>query len=491
MSTRILNQVASHLPADDEHPFRTGAWTPNTTEVTADDLEVIGEIPSDLDGVYLRNTENPVFPAIERYHPFDGDGMLHAMHFSGGRATYTNRFVQTEGLSAEIEAGRPLWAGILEHPMQSERDGWGARQRMKDASSTDVVVHRGQALTTFYQCGDAYLQDPITLEPTGRATWFGDFPSDWGVSAHTKLDELTGELLYFSYAKEAPYLKYGVVSPEGRVVHRADIPLPGPRLPHDMAFTQNYAIFNDFPVFWDPRLLPKGIHFARFDPTLPSRFAVIPRRATTDQVRWFEAKATYALHFANAYEDGEEIVLDGYPQANPMPSKEPGDGPYDLLKRYVDLRALQTHLHRWRFNLVTGETTEERLCEDITEFPSINGRFGGRPYRYIYAMTNKAGWFLFNGLRRHYLEAGEVQRYDWPDGVYASESPMAPRVNAKSEDDGYVVTFVTDMNANRSECQIFDAQDIGKGPICRVLLPHRISSGTHACWAPGTTLGRP
>ena len=43
---------------------------------------------------------------------------------------------------------------------------------------------------------------------------------------------------------------------------------------------------------------------------MPSRFAVIPRRGSTGQIRWFEAEATYALHFVNAYEDGHEIVLD-------------------------------------------------------------------------------------------------------------------------------------------------------------------------------------
>jgi carotenoid cleavage dioxygenase len=30
---------------------------------------------------------------------------------------------------------------------------------------------------------------------------------------------------------------------------------------------------------------------------------------------------------------------------------------------------------------------------------------------------------------------------------------------------------------------ILDARDFARGPIARVLLPHRISSGTHSCWA--------
>ena len=95
---------------------------------TDSDLTVLeGEIPRDLDGIYLRNTENPLLPAIGRYHPFDGDGMLHAISFEDGRASYRNRMIATEGLGAEIQAGAPLWAGILESPEKSLRDGWGAR----------------------------------------------------------------------------------------------------------------------------------------------------------------------------------------------------------------------------------------------------------------------------------------------------------------------------------------------------------------------------
>src|SRR5689334_24474164 len=137
MTTRVVRRYENRLPAEDDHPYRTGAWRPNLAEYDADDLEVVsGAIPHDLDGVYLRNTENPLLPSVGRYHPFDGDGMLHAVRFGGGRAAYRNRMVRTAGLAAELEAGTPLWAGIIEAPAKSARDGWGARGRMKDASST-------------------------------------------------------------------------------------------------------------------------------------------------------------------------------------------------------------------------------------------------------------------------------------------------------------------------------------------------------------------
>ncbi len=136
MNTEIVGKFLSTLPEDDDHPYRTGAWRPQTTEWDADDLIVVeGEIPADLDGVYLRNTENPLHPAFKAYHPFDGDGMMHIVGFRDGKAFYRNRFVRTDGFLAENEAGGPLWPGIAEPVELAKRDhGWGARTLMKDAS---------------------------------------------------------------------------------------------------------------------------------------------------------------------------------------------------------------------------------------------------------------------------------------------------------------------------------------------------------------------
>jgi len=490
VNVRIVERFVSKLPPSDMHPYRTGAWRPNLVEYDATDLDVVaGEIPKDLEGVYLRNTENPLFEAIDgRYHPFDGDGMLHAIHFHEGKADYKNRFVRTQGLAAELELGQAIWAGILESPERSERDGWGARTRMKDASSTDVVVHAGVALTSFYQCGDLYRLDPRTMEQLGPADWGGRFPKDVGVSAHTKVDERTGELLFFNYGKQAPYMHYGVVSPKGELVHYVPIPLPGPRLPHDMAFTENFSILSDFPIYWDPARLEENQHRARFFKETPSRFAVIPRRGTTEDIQWFEADPTYVLHYANAYEDGDEIVLDGYHQGDPLHELRPGESPITLFMRSLDMHELKTRLHRWRFNRKTGTTKEEVLDDACTEFPTINGAVAGRRHRYVYSAVGEPGFFLFSGLVRYDLEGGGRQEYRFPKGVFCSESPMAPRTHARGEDDGYLVTFVTDMNRDVSECQIFDASAIDRGPIGRVALPERISSGTHAHWASAAAL---
>jgi carotenoid cleavage dioxygenase len=408
--------------------------------------------------------------------------MVHAIRFEGGRAHYRNRMVRTSGLAAELAAGEPLWAGIIEPATRSQRDGVGARGRMKDASSTDVVVHAGRALTSFYQCGELYAHELATLEAAGPLAWSGGF-GGFGVSAHPKLDEVTGELLVFGYGTRAPYFAFGVVDRDGALVHERPVPLPGPRLPHDLAFTEHHVIVGDFPLFWDPELLARGIHRPRWNPQLPTRFGVVPRRGH-GEIRWFEAAPTYVLHFINAYEQGDTIVIDGYFQADPMPKPDPADGPWAGLRKMVDVHAMRARPHRWRLDLVTGTVREERLFDVICEFPSIDGRVGGRRHRFAYAMTAKPGWFLFDGMVRFDLETGDVQRFGWPDGVYGSEAPIARRRGATAEADGYAVTFVSDTTRDESECQIFDAHHLDAGPLARVRLPERICAGTHACWAP-------
>ncbi len=478
MSVHRLAPVVTTLEPSN-HPYLNGAWTPLHEEVDAPGLTVIsGEIPKDIDGVYLRNTENQVHQPLGRFHPFDGDGMIHQIAFQDGQASYRNRFVRTRGFEAEQEAKASLWGGLADPVQLARRPGWGAHGWLKDSSSTDIVVHAGRALSTFYQCGEGYRLDPLSLEAQGLESWV---PID-GISAHPKVDEATGELMFFNYSKHAPYMHYGLVGADNRLKVYQPVPTPGPRLPHDMAFTEHYAILNDLPVFWDAKLLERDIHAVRFHEGVPSRFAIVPRHG--GEVCWFEAAPTYVLHWLNAYEDGDEIVLDGYFQEDPTPKPHADALPgFEHMMAYLDEHSFRSKLHRWRFNLKTGETTEGHLDDRIVEFGMINAKYAGRKYRYGYSTVSKPGWFLFTGFVKHDLETGQSTEYLLPEGVYASEAPFAPRVGAVDEDDGYLVSFLTDEIHGTSECVLIDARDIARGPVCRIALPHKLCSGAHAVWA--------
>ena len=196
------------------------------------------------------------------------------------------------------------------------------------------------------------------------------------------------------------------------------------------------------------------------------------------------------LHFVNAYEDGDEIVLDGFFQGDPEPVDNGLGDKWQRAFRFLALDRMQARLHRWRLNLVSGAVREEQLSDSITEFGMINSGYAGGAYRYTYAATGKPGWFLFDGLVKHDLQTGAEQRYAFGEGVYGSETAMAPRAGSTSEDDGYLVTLTTDMNVDASYCLVFDAGRVGDGPVCKLQLPERVSSGTHSTWVAGSQLRR-
>ncbi|WP_228445804.1 carotenoid oxygenase family protein [Terricaulis silvestris] len=94
----------------------------------------------------------------------------------------------------------------------------------------------------------------------------------------------------------------------------------------------------------------------------------------------------------------------------------------------------------------------------------------------------------FRGFTRAVVQTqtavtGNSESYEFGEGRCGGEAPFAPRINAEDEDDGYLVSFVIGENAGKSECVVIDAKRIADGPVARIALPHKICSGTHACWA--------
>src|SRR4051812_40630793 len=101
-------------------PALAGNNAPIHAEDSFEDLPVIGTVPADFSGLYVRNGPNAYYPPDWRYHAYDGDGMLHAVRFDAGRVSYRNRWIRTAALCEEQAAGRPLWKGLKE-PFRADR----------------------------------------------------------------------------------------------------------------------------------------------------------------------------------------------------------------------------------------------------------------------------------------------------------------------------------------------------------------------------------
>ncbi|WP_163509898.1 carotenoid oxygenase family protein [Fodinicola acaciae] len=463
-------QVAGAEP----NPYLLGVYAPVDTEIDADNLQVIGQIPADLNGVYLRNGPNPRYRPDGRYHWFDGDGMVHAVQLENGKARYRNRWIRTKAFEAESAAGKALWTGVMENP-KGNPFGNARGLPLKDNANTDVIFHRGKVLATWYLCGSPYAIDPLSLETLGAEDFLGTLAGD--MMAHPKVDERTGELFWFDYGPTPPFMRYGVISADGRVTHLTNVDLPGPRLPHDMAITEHYAVLMDLPLVQDLAAARQGRHKIVFDRSLPARFGVLPRYGS--DVRWFEASSCYIYHVVNAWEDGDEVVMDVCRVKRPQPR---ADAVTPLAKMLSYLR-LDAQLHRYRFNLATGATAETALDDDNTEFPSVDARTVGQRGRFAYNVhISPESTLLFDGLVKYDISTGAKTQWSFGQGRWGSEAPFAPRDGSTSDDDGYLVTFVQDERENRSELDIFDAADVTAGPVARVLLPQRVPLGFHATW---------
>ena len=475
------------LPVHDI-PGLNGPNAPIGKEIAATELEVIGEMPKDLNGIHVRNGPNPWFPPDWRYHVYDGDGMLHAAYFENGKVSYRNRWIRTTSLEEEIAAGHTLWKGLKEPPRRDRPD-----EPQKNNSNTDVKFHAGKLLTMFYLTGKPYHLDIHTLETIGKTDYDGAFEK---ISAHSRPDEHTGELLFFDYDKKPPYMTYGVIDAAGKLKHKIDIDLPGPRLPHDLAVTEHYTILHDFPLHPDPEALQAGRHKLVFHPEIPSRFGIVPRYGKASELRWFEASPGYMLHAVNAWEedgkDGKSIVMIG----TPYRIHDGDDGKPDVQRLIKTIRNRRRDylLKEWRFNLDTGKTTE-RVIDDVlnTEFPVINTAYQGRKNRWTYNIIFPQGGNedpRFTGLVKYDLETGGYQAWSEGPDFYYNEPGFAPADNPKSEDDGYLVCFVWNPREVRSEIQVFNCRgtEFGRGPIARVLLPQRVPNGFHATYVSAARL---
>jgi carotenoid cleavage dioxygenase-like enzyme len=455
----------------DVNPLLRGNFAPWRVEGTADDVEVIGEIPRDLNGTYYRNGPNPAFEPAGRYHWFDGDGMIHAITLRDGRASYRNRYVQSEGLREEREAGRALYPGLLSVSL-TEVPGF------KTTANTSIVFHAGKLLALVEQSLPTQMA-PCTLETVGLYDFGGKLAGP--MTAHPKLDPENGEMLFFGYSPFPPYLQYHVVDRGGALVCSEAIDVAWPSMMHDFAVTRDHVIFLLCPVVYSlENIAERGTPFA-WEPERGTRIGVMPRSGGNADVRWFDTDPCYVFHPMNAYGEGDTVVVDvaRYEQLlfmDPQAARDPG---------WRDKNAAR--LHRWQIDLRAGAVRSTPLDDRDGEFPRVDARRVGRKHRFGYmAATGSEGRDsalpVWTAVQKYDLERGttELRAFGRHNGV--GEPLFVPRHARAEEDDGYVLVLAYDQARNASDFFILDARHITGEPVARVRIPHRVPYGFHGNW---------
>src|SRR5687767_10466314 len=99
---------AGDEPPAPGNPFLEENFAPVQEEIVAGNLEVVGRLPRDLRGMFVRNGPNPQHTPIANYHWFDGAGMLHGVRLEDGKASYRNRWVRTAAWQEAHRAGKAV-----------------------------------------------------------------------------------------------------------------------------------------------------------------------------------------------------------------------------------------------------------------------------------------------------------------------------------------------------------------------------------------------
>ncbi len=429
----------------------SGNYAPVMDELTEHDLAVTGAIPKELDGLYIRNGSNPKSGAAA--HWFFGDGMVHGVRISGGRADwYRNRFVRTTKLESQAGATDP--ATIMD--------------RKASAANTHVIGHAGRILAL----EEGHFPYTLTneLETIGCEDYGGKLTSAF--TAHPKLCPVTGELHFFGYGPLPPYLVYNVLDAQGKLCHSSEIEVPGPTMMHDFIITREHAIFMDLPVVFDIQAAMKGEIPLRWDESYGARIGILPRMGTNAAVRWFEIDPCYVFHPMNAHVDGNKVVCDV--------------GRHEYMWRDSMEDFAPAYLHRWTFDLDAGTASEEQLDDVSHGFPRVDERKVGLKNRYGWATAsrpgNKDGAASPGVVLKYDLEKGGSTMHDFGPAAQPGEFVFAESGPSAGEDEGWVMGFVYDMERDASDLVILDASDVASKPTARIHLPRRVPHGFHGSW---------
>jgi len=453
-----------------ENPFLQGNFGPWRLEGDAPALEVVGELPRDLHGTYYRNGPNPAYEPAGRYHWFDGDGMIHAIHLEDGRASYRNRWVQSRGLLEERAAGRALYPGILDlTPTEAPM--------LKNTANTNIVWHAGRLFALMEAAAPTQLR-PDSLATVGEWDFAGRLAGP--MTAHPKMDPVTGEMAFFGYSPFPPYLQYYLADRRGSIVKHEEIDVAWPSMMHDFAISADHVVFILCPVVFSIEDLQRRGSVFTWEPDRGTRIGVMPRDGGNADVRWYDTDPCYVFHPLNAYEEDGTLVLDvaRYPRLDfmsPRASRDPGD--------QGDAPAT---LHRWRVDLRGGGVRSEPLDDVAAEFPRADERLLGRKHRWGYLAAaggdGPTRMPTFSAIRRYDLERGTVETRDFGSGNGVGEPLFVPRRPDAAEDDGYVLALTYDQARDASDFYVLDARHIAGEPIARVILPHRVPYGFHGNW---------
>lgn len=465
------------------HPmFPQGFNSPTRFEADVYDCEVWGKIPSDIEGTFYRmQCDFEYRPPMNEWRTgFNGDGHISAFHFANGSVDYIGRYVKTARLMAERHARKRLY-GVYRNRFT---DDPSVKDLPRSAANTHVYWHGGVMLT-LKEDSLPWAVDPITLETKGLWDFHGKYTAKT-MSAHPKIDPVSGEMIAYGYQAKGDLTKdvaVYTIGKDGHIKNEVWFKAPYVGIMHDMALTQKHILIPLVARTTSLARLKAGEPMWVWDGSLPTYVAVLPRDATSEKdVRWFKGPARNTLHFLNAVDHPDGTITMDLPTSSG--ERDP------------------SQFRRWTFDMNSKDENfkEEVLSEVNGLLMRMDDRYLSLPYKYSYSghrdpklpfdhdKAPGAGGFVTNCYKRIDIHTREEKTY-FVGTVQGLQEPMfIPRKGAKGEGDGYVMGIASNYESTSSDLVIVDAQRMEEGAIATIKLPFRLRSGTHTNWYPADQL---
>ena len=488
MSEATPNEILNHNHPP-SYPSHHGGLENLDEEHSYDLTCAEGQLPDDLSGTFFRNGPGRQRIGDTKYgHWFDGDGMLCAFTFKNGKAHFKNAYVRTPKYLDETAA-----QGIRHRGFGTQIPGGFLKNFSKmpaNPANTNTMYHGGRLLA-LNEGGHPWELDPADLSTVGEFNYHGELSRGQVFSAHGRVHPRTGD--YFNFGAGVggmtlkgpqPCLHIYRINPEGRMVKKGQLPLPHFPFCHDFAITDKYAVFFIGSIVFAGM---GGVMLGRktisdvieYDAGINMQVHVVDLD-TLEPVRSFETDHGAIVHFGNAWEEGNSIVVDGCYQTG----FEANDTLVDVFN--PESRFNGGFFKRYTLNLDTGSMSEQQMFDGECEFPTYNTSLTGKPNQVTYmacSVDNGANGF-FNGFAR-LTDDGDAQCVTLPPGYYGSEPLFAPATNPSAEDDGYLLEVVYNAHEHISELQIYRADKV-TDCVATLPLQHHVPHQFHGHFTPNT-----
>jgi len=484
----LLRVMSRFVHANKKNAFLKGNFAPvDPSDVFVQDLVLSrGSLPDDLEGAYLRVGPNPSIQTPSKaYHWFDGDGMVHAIRIKDHKLAYFRHLIQTPKRKLEERFKRSLFVRFGEMsqlwyvivivalwmPLRRKLLSF-MPDKVEEGTANTALVYHNRSLSALHEASrpfGLYLPSFGAVRSVGYNSYNGALKTS--MTAHPKVDPVTKEMFYISYSPDYGCI-VGVVSPDGELLRSVDIGLERRPMIHDFAITEHYIIVMDLPLLFRPDKLRETKNPYFFDSSAPSRYAIIPKSARSkDEVIWFSGPSCFVFHTANAWEEGDEIIVNACRFER-----------FDLASMSLDenfsFGKQPARLHQWRFNLRDKTIKETGLMDRGGDFPVFCDTLIGRKSRFVYVSCIEPSHDSHNSVCKFDYEKKQVvNQYSWGPSTFAGECSFVPRKNRTSEDDGYLVTFVHNTATNKSSFIVIDSKTFAF--CCEVEIPYRVPYGFH------------